>query len=122
MELVTRNLPNLLCTDGNVPLLEGFLTEEGFITTIVYLAQNGNSWTQIPLCRSAIPKKEKVHPDDRAHLIELVEHADHYWVLDPNIYDIIEEEASYYFNNQKSLADTQAMIQDRVSLYLLELP
>ncbi len=86
-----------------------------------YLAQSGNSWTQIPLRRSAIPKKEKVHPNDRAHLIELVEHADHYWVLDLNIYDIIEEEASYYFHDQKSLADTQSMIQDRVSLYLSEL-
>lgn len=86
-----------------------------------YLVQHGNSWTQIPLLRSAIVKNEKVCPGDRAYMMDLIEHADHYHVLDLEIYAIIEEEASYYFNDQKSLEDTQAMIQDRVSLYLAEL-
>lgn len=86
-----------------------------------YLVKEGEYVALIPLLRSAINKNKNVHPNDRAYLIDLIEQADHYWVLDPDIYAIIEEEASYYFNDQKSLEETQAMIQDRVSLYLAEL-
>lgn len=40
--------------------------------------------------------------------------------IDENIWNIIEEEASYYFNNEKTAQEVTAIIQNRVELYLAE--
>lgn len=40
--------------------------------------------------------------------------------IDENIWNIIEEEASYYFNNEKTAQEVAAIIQNRVELYLAE--
>lgn len=116
-----QSLISRTVNDGNTEAVDTVLRWMLSQEAQSYLAKEGNGVTQIPLLRSAIVKNEKVCPGDRTYLMDLIGQADHYWVLDSDIYAIIEEEASYYFNDQKSLEDTQAMIQDRVSLYLAEL-
>ena len=62
-----------------------------------------------------------VDPIYEAQLVELIEHADHYgsaWYT--TLTDIVMEEAGYYFADAKSLEETQAIIRNRVELYLSE--
>lgn len=62
-----------------------------------------------------------VDPIYDAQLVKLIERADHYrsgW--QSTLTGIVLEEADYYFAGAKTLEDTQAIIQNRVELYLSE--
>ena len=53
-------------------------------------------------------------------IIDMMEQAIATPELDVKIWDIIEEEVSYYFAGEKTLEETVKILQKRVNLYLEE--
>jgi len=53
-------------------------------------------------------------------IIDMMEQAIATPELDAKIWDIIEEEVSYYFAGEKTLEETVKILQKRVNLYLEE--
>lgn len=59
-------------------------------------------------------------PEDVDKIKSLIKQATNIFEYDTEIMNIIEEEAAYYFAGQKSIEEVTSVVQNRVSLYLME--